>query len=249
MGGQAGLPDLIWHETIDSTNEEARRLVAAGRSAPIWIAARLQSVGRGRAGRGWVSPAGNLYATLAMPNAGGIQSALKVPFAMGVAASRAVKAVSPGLPVQLKWPNDLRVNGAKLGGILVETAKSGAQDWVIAGIGINVASRPESLDQATTCLADHNVGFPLTADHVIEALMRTWDEADRLSQDRFDLVISQWLASAEGLGERFIARPGGQSVSGVFEGLEPDGALKLRLDDGRLQIIRAGDVQLVRKSD
>ncbi len=239
---------VVWHETLDSTNEEARRRALGADLSGVWIAARVQTAGRGRLGRSWASPTGNLFATALFAEPGGFPVATRVPFAAALAVHDAVSGFAPYAPVALKWPNDVRVNGAKLCGILVEAGEVGGKVWVAAGIGVNVASVPETAGQAATSLADLRGDSMAGADMVLEALRESF--SGRLDEARSDFARtrSDWLDRAEGLGGTVRVSPGGEPVDGLFETLAEDGGLVLKLDDGSRRIIRAGDVELIRRA-
>ena len=243
---------VFWHEAIDSTNDEARRRVENGLAGPCWIAAERQSAGRGRLGRSWASPSGNLFASAVLALSDGPREAVRLPFAAAVSVARTVMACAPGaMKAGVKWPNDVRVSGAKIAGILVETCRSvgdegAARYWAVVGIGINVASAPDGTGQDVTCLRALGAPASLTAALVLEELRRHLPEqAGRIKTD-FPALLADWAELADGLGQRIQVRPGGEMLDGVFEGLEADGALRLRLDDGSARIITAGDVSLVR---
>lgn len=242
----ASLP-VIWHDEIDSTNEEAKRRAAeAGPVRETWIAARRQSAGRGRMGRGWVSPEGNLYATVLLSVPGGPTEALKLPFVAALAAHDAASGFAPAADIRLKWPNDLRVDGKKLCGILVEAGEADGAMWAVVGIGMNVAHVPEGAGQAATCLADlagRLIEVDAVLDGLREAMAARWDAA----RGDFSATLAAWLERAEGLGEAVRAHPGGEPVEGIFETLDADGGLVLRLPDGERRTIRAGDVELVKQ--
>jgi BirA family transcriptional regulator, biotin operon repressor / biotin---[acetyl-CoA-carboxylase] ligase len=243
-------PDLtlaatFWHDTLDSTNLEARRRIADGQASPVWLATAEQTAGKGRAGRNWVSKRGNLFATLLFPLDGDLKDAARLPFAMGVAAAEALSGLGLSPHVQLKWPNDLRAGRRKLGGILVETVEQSGVNWAICGIGINVVSAPGGLDQETTSLAALGAPPGLDAQMMLERLKPATARAISMASENFDALLARWRTHAEGIGERVRTQPGGQVVEGVFEGLEPTGALRLRLANGAVTVIHAGDVNLV----
>ncbi|MCA8898645.1 MAG: biotin--[acetyl-CoA-carboxylase] ligase [Hyphomonas sp.] len=232
-------------ETIDSTNSEARRRAKAGGFADCWIVAAEQTAGRGRLQRHWVSPKGNLFTTALFHEPGGVQVAARLPFAASLAVSDTILHFAPGADARLKWPNDVRVDGGKVSGILIETGQDGKNVWVAAGMGLNVAEAPEGTGQPVTSLRILAPEGDFDATAVFEVLAARF--AARLEQARtgFASVRLDWLARAEGLGKAVRIAPGGEPVEGVFEDMAPDGALILRLPDGSRQTIRAGDVQLV----
>ena len=236
-----------WLETIDSTNEEAKRRAVAGQFGPIWIAAKEQTAGRGRRGRDWVSSTGNLYATALFEWTGQARDLTRVPFAAALAVSDAVMTLAPGSAPKLKWPNDVRIEGAKLSGILVEAGELDGRRWVAAGIGINVASAPENIGQETTCVAVLRGDTLVSADMALDALNTAF--STRLAQAVADFQPTRktWLERADGLGQEVNINLGDTVTSGTFEDMAEDGALILRLPDGEQRLIRAGDVELIRE--
>ena len=236
-----------WFDEIDSTNEEARRRVASGSFADCWIAARSQTAGRGRLGRDWKSPVGNLFTTALFHFAGKIADATKIPFISGLAVIDAICGFKPDAPIELKWPNDVRLDGAKLCGILVEAGQLDAGCWVACGIGINVQSVPEGAGQSATSILDVTGLSAITADMVLDALRKSF--AERLSQlgQGFEPVRQDWLKVAEGLNKPISVRTGEEAVSGIFEDLGSHGEILLRLPNGSLRTITAGDVELIKE--
>jgi len=237
---------VFWLDTIDSTNTEAVRRIKAD-FPNQWIAAREQTAGRGRRGRDWVSPPGNLFTTALFLFDGDMTASSRLPFVAGLAVSDAALRFTPNAPVQLKWPNDVRVEGAKLSGILIEAGKQGEGCWVAAGMGVNVSHVPETAGQAATCIAALRGDDAVTADMFLDALREAF--AVRLKQyaDSFETIRADWLARAEGLGETVRVIVGDSAVEGVFEDMGPDGSLILRLPNGTHRPITAGDVELIRE--
>ena len=242
---------MIWFDEIDSTNTEARRRAEAGSPGPVWLAARLQNAGRGRLGRAWVSKPGNLYATLLLPVAGGIASAIRFPFAAGVAVAQLCESLLDNTQIELKWPNDIRIDRAKLGGILVESGRlaNSEQTWAAIGIGLNIAHAPEAQTQATTCLEVHTQRSGLQPDFILGALRTHLGDALHLAETDFAALLEIWLTYAEGLGQTLEAGPPGRRLRGVFTGIDYDGGLLLTLPDGSEQTIRAGEIELVKQVD
>lgn len=235
---------VVRFSEIDSTNTEAKRRAAAGAFDNHWILADLQTAGRGRQDRAWSSPAGNMFTTALFAEPGGITVALRVPFAAAMAVVDTVQAFAPDAPVQVKWPNDVRIEKQKVSGILVETGGTSGQIWVAAGTGLNVAYAPDNVGQPAICL-DHLAGQRLD----LKAVTQTYHAAfeARLAQARagFEALRADWLAVAEGRHQEVSVRVGETFIQGVFEDLESDGALRLRLPDGASRIIRAGEVNLI----
>ncbi len=240
---------VYWYDELDSTSEEAKRRARAGETSPVWIAARSQTAGRGRLGRNWVSPPGNLFVTVLFPEPGGLSMAARIPFAAALAVREACVATLPELPAKLKWPNDVRIDGAKICGILTESGETNGVVWIALGMGINVQTAPDVVEQASTSLAGQGASPALTPEHVLDDLKLALDKRVEQARHQFDQLLDDWLRHAEGLGQLMEAGPVDRRVTGIFEGLASDGGLNLRLPDGSRETIRAGDVDLVRRVD
>jgi BirA family biotin operon repressor/biotin-[acetyl-CoA-carboxylase] ligase len=228
---------------VGSTNDEAMSLARAGSPGRVWVVAERQESGRGRSGRAWSSPPGNLYASLLLVDPCEPQRAPQLGFVAGIALHRAVsEAVPLGVPnLALKWPNDLLRAGAKVAGILVEGVSSGGHGPIqtVIGVGVNIASHPEDAPYPAADLSD--TGCDIGS--LFEVLSRTMAEMLAL-WDRgagFGRIRSAWLARAGGLGAEIeVRRPAGP-VRGVFRDLDEEGRLVLE-ERGRRLVIEAGDV-------
>ena len=231
-------------DVIDSTNEEAKRLAAAGEAGPIWISAKRQTAGRGRRGRTWESPTGNLAATLMLRPDKSASECAQLSFAAAIAACDTVSEFAHGAVVKVKWPNDVLASGRKIAGILLESAtQTGVHDpWLAIGIGINLRSHPEGTEFPATSLQALDTAVPEVDDALLHlaAHFAKWYDAWR--GQGFSVVRDAWLARAAGLGERVRARLSHEETSGVFEGLDENGALLLREGVGRVRAISAGEV-------
>ncbi|MGH7022044.1 MAG: biotin--[acetyl-CoA-carboxylase] ligase [Caulobacteraceae bacterium] len=231
-------------DEIDSTNAEACRRAEAGEGGPLWITALRQTAGRGRRGRAWETGARNLAATYLFTTRMRPAEAAQVSFVAALAVGDLAQAFVPVSLVSLKWPNDLLLGGAKAAGILVESgALPGERLWVAVGIGVNLAQSPAIPERPTTTFAVHMrtpAPAPLDALAVLaEALERwrsLWEGAG------FATIAEAWTRRAHGIGEACEARLANETVRGVAEGLDLDGALKLRTSDGAVRRITAGDV-------
>ena len=207
-----------------------------------------QSAGRGRLGRVWQSPPGNLYASTLVRLRPTDPPAASLAFVAAVALEEVVRAyASWGLkgdadPILLKWPNDLLIGGAKLSGILLE----GAGEAVIIGVGLNLAHHPEGLERPVTSLAAQGLEAPDPA-LVLEDLAAAFQRwLERWRNEGLAPIRAAWLARAHARGTALTANlPDGESIDGLFDGLDPDGALILRLADGGRRVIHAGDVFLI----
>jgi BirA family transcriptional regulator, biotin operon repressor / biotin---[acetyl-CoA-carboxylase] ligase len=235
---------LSVHDTLASTNAEALALARGGERGPLWIAARQQSAGRGRRGNSWISPPGNLYATLLLTDPAPPDCAPQLSFVAVLALHDAIAACAPALrkPLTLKWPNDLLCGGAKLAGILIEGERAADALAVAIGIGVNCESHPEQTPYPATNLRGE--GAAVAAEALFEALTATM--AQRLSQwgrgAGFPEIRADWIARAAGIGGDMRARLPDKEIIGRGEGLDEHGRLLLRLPDGSLQAIAAGEV-------
>jgi BirA family transcriptional regulator, biotin operon repressor / biotin---[acetyl-CoA-carboxylase] ligase len=234
-------PIIVLAETT-STNDEARRLAEAGETGPVWITARRQSHGRGRRGRAWSSGQGNLAATLLTTIRLPPAEAAQVSFVAALAVADVIRSLAPAADVRLKWPNDVLLDGRKAAGILVE---SGARDdgglWLAIGVGINLASAPAGVGQATAAVSEF--APPPAAQAALELLagrFASWEAV--WTVQGFTPIAAAWTALAHGVGDPCRATVGPETVTGVAEALEADGALRLRLPDGSARRITAGDV-------
>lgn len=238
---------VYWYDEIDSTSEEAKRRARGGDVHPVWIAARQQMSGKGRLGRAWASPTGNLFATALFPEPGGLKVAARVPFAAALAVRDVCETAVPGLGSLLKWPNDVRVSGKKISGILTESGETNGVVWIALGMGVNVRHTPDGVDQEATSLAQEGASPGLSSDLLLEDLRHAVHRRIEQARREFSELLDDWLKSAEGLGQTVQAGPAQNRVEGIFEGLEEDGGLILRLPDGAQRTIRAGDVELVKR--
>ena len=233
---------LVAHKVLGSTNAEALRLAREGGHGPLWVTAERQTAGRGRRGRAWISPAGNLHATLLLTEPAAAEHWPQLSFVAALAAHDAVVEAAADLKrlLAIKWPNDLLLAGAKLGGILIE-AESGISAVAI-GIGINCASHPTKTDFPAADLAA--AGTPISAAALFSAL--SVKMIGRLAQwnagEGFSTIRADWLARAAGIGESVRVRLAERELVGQFEALDEAGGLVLRLPNGNARTITAGDV-------
>lgn len=236
---------LATHKVLPSTNAAALQHAVAHHvdAQPLWIVAREQSEGRGRRGNGWISPPGNLYATLLLIESAPRRAA-ELSFVAALAVHDAIHDRAPALGdrLALKWPNDVLCRGKKLAGILLEGRLLGEEIAVAIGIGVNCLHHPSHTTYPATDLmaAGAQVGAEALFAALSAAMLR------RLAQWRsgtgFAAVRADWLARAAGIGETMRVRLPDRELFGRGEGLDASGCLLLRLADGALQTIAAGEV-------
>jgi BirA family transcriptional regulator, biotin operon repressor / biotin---[acetyl-CoA-carboxylase] ligase len=223
---------------IDSTNDEARRRAAAGAPPGLVIWADRQSAGRGRQGRAWQSPSGNLYCSILLrPDKPAVEVA-QLSFAAALAVCEALPGVRA---LRCKWPNDVLIGDKKVAGILLESEAAGGNvAALIIGFGINLGSHPEGTETPATSLAA--VGIRTTPGAVLGDLCRhflAWYETWR--DQGFAPLRQAWLGRAHGLGSEIRVRCGAFETLGRFVDLDASGALVLETSGGRRHI-SAGDV-------
>lgn len=233
---------------IDSTNEEARRRALAGDPGSVWIVARAQTAGRGRRGRSWVSPIGNLHASALLIEPCVQGRAAEVGFVAGVALARAAREL--GAPARLKWPNDLLIGGAKCAGLLVEGLQlHDGRFACIVGIGVNCAEAPPGVGYPTAELRERD-GGRIDAEKLFASLAARFAEtlAEWEGGGNFAVIRAAWLAHAGPVGERIRIQSATGRREGVFEGLDVDGRLLFRGDHG-VETVEAADLWLLPASD
>ena len=248
-------PSRVVHlETVDSTNAEALRRVAAGERGPLWIVADRQAAGRGRSGRSWSSEPGNFFASFLTVLPGPCPRAYQISLVTGVAVAEALCGLAPSLlahsgncdfGLRLKWPNDLLVGRAKIGGVLVEcTQLNDGSLAAVIGIGLNLVSHPSEGPRPVAHLAQF--GASLSPQAVLSDLDRRvshWLSAWAGGQG-FAAVREAWLRLSGPPGERLMVNSGSGPVEGLYQGLDHDGALILTDDAGIQRFYTYGDVTL-----
>ena len=225
---------------VDSTNTEVLLRAEAGEVEGLAVRADIQTTGRGRRGRPWHSPAGNLYLSILVDTPPAVAG--QVGFAAALALIDAVTQCAGGDPLELrcKWPNDLVLNGAKVAGLLLEAVPD--RDQVVVGIGANLV--PTDIDDPL-----YPVGAVFEADQKIDPdtlaaqmciALQTWLETWRTVG--FTPLRKAWLSRAEGLNKPIVVRLPHESLEGTFDGLSEDGALMLNQGGPVVREIPAGDV-------
>jgi BirA family biotin operon repressor/biotin-[acetyl-CoA-carboxylase] ligase len=207
---------------LPSTSDLLIRLAAAGEPEGLAILAHRQTAGRGREGRAWVSPAGNLHISVLLRPGG---PARDVPIWALFGAVTLAEALAPHLPdpaaLRLKWPNDLLLGGAKLGGMLCESATDarGQLDWLVIGLGANLATAPEVPGRATARLPN-----PVPPETVAAGLLRAMDAWRHRPPEA---IIAAWIARGPERGSLLTLRTPAGDTTGRYAGLAADGALLL----------------------
>lgn len=234
----------IFEEVALTGSTNADLLLRAEQGAPegLWLRAVAQDGGRGRMGRSWESRTGNLFASTTVRVHASDPPASTLAFVAALAVYDAVKQIAPEIAVQIKWPNDLLSGDAKLCGMLLERAG----DTVVVGIGLNLVSHPKGLERPVTDLAALGARPP-HPQAVVEILANAFSIwLDRWRMGGMRGVAHGWQKVAHPVGTALTANlPDGSVEEGLYAGLTDDGALQLRLADGSIRAIHAGDVFLI----
>jgi len=245
-------------DTVGSTNALALERARGGDAGRLWLVSKKQEAGRGRRGRAWETPDGNLAATLLLVPSCTLPEAATLGFVAGLALADALGAVVPtgrigvgvdggaglgGGRFELKWPNDVLADGAKLSGILLESAMLDDRRFALAvGIGVNVVAHPEGTPYPATSL--RQLGAACDAEQLFLALSDAWVDNERLWAGGRGLpaVRKRWLERAAGLGSEVAVTVEGQVMRGTFETIDDQGRFVIRHRDGGTTAIAAGDV-------
>lgn len=239
---------LIEYEIIDSTNDEALKLARSGADEGVCVLARQQTAGRGRQGRTWMSErdAGLYFSIILRPNLETKFLPL-ITLMTGVAVHDTLREF--GIKPDIKWVNDVHVNGKKISGILAETTETDTGLAVIVGVGINIRASnypPEIADIATSI--ESETGTAVSIEELAEQLGKFIEYFYGLLNEENgpDAIIGEWAKrSTYFSGKHVRVEQSGHILTGVTDGLEPNGGLRLRTDDG-IVIVQAGDVTQLR---
>ena len=227
---------LLSHETLPSTQTLCRQLAEAGEPDGLAILARRQTEGRGTHGRPWESPAGNLFlSVLLRPGNAARQAGL-----WGMVAALAIlDSLAPLVAgLRLKWPNDVLCQEAKIAGVLTEAAASEDRlDWVVLGLGVNLATAPDVPGRLTACVGER-APDPEVFAHAVLAQIDVWRQ--RVLLEGFAAVRAAWLSHGPAQGAHVTLRHDGRTVGGAFSGLSDEGALLLATG-GRITAFAAGE--------
>lgn len=235
---------LVVHDTLPSTSDLCRTLAMAGAAPGLAVLAGRQTRGRGSRGRDWTSPAGNFHGSVLLRPSMPARAAGQWSLLAGVVVAAALAPFIPPGALQLKWPNDVLLHQAKVAGILVDSAAraDGMLDWLVIGIGVNLATAPEVAGRAVAAVAQF--GPPPTPErfaHVLLGELDRWQR--RRGADGFAAVRDAWLAQGPALGSPATLRVADRTVAGAFAGLGEDGALLLETD-GVVRRFGAGEILL-----
>jgi len=234
--------DIKVLSAVASTQDIAHDAVRDGADEGYVVQAMKQTGARGRNGRVWEAPLGNIYMSLVLRPTCGLEHVGELAFVIAVGLSNALDDYIDQSKHKktLKWPNDILVDGLKMSGILLETDMSNDNELeaVVVGIGLNIFQAPEFAVALSSVVKE-----PVYVTKVRDIVLEEISKAYRLWQEEgITPIRMKWLRNAHGLGEKMTAHLPNDKYEGVFEGLSEDGALILKEESGERRIINAGDV-------
>jgi biotin-[acetyl-CoA-carboxylase] ligase BirA-like protein len=246
--GRFGKSIFFSHE-VGSTNDWAKELAKLGAEEGTVAVAEVQTAGRGRLGREWISPKGGLWFSVVLRPAQLPSETARLVFVAGLAVVEVLRKTYD-LKAEIKWPNDVLVNGRKVCGILCEmnTAAKNVR-FVVVGVGVNVNFDvekvfPGSLKSTTTSLKDE-LGQTVHVEELFKALLESLEKAyDLCNEDGFAAVLDKWRQYAGFLGKKVKIADEKETISGLAQDVDDEGALVLRLGDGMIKRILVGDVSM-----
>ena len=235
---------ILGYDSVSSTNDEADSLTQNGAPDRTLVWARSQNSGRGRLGRAWVSPEGNLYTTALLDPGVPLGRLQELSFVASLAVHDTVAGLLPESDLVLKWPNDVLLGGAKVSGILIETRVRGDHVVALLGVGINLTHAPDGARYPTTALADH-LAAPLSVEGLLNLYLKALSARYALwCSDGFEPIREAWVARSRWIDREVSVETGGQTIIGRYDGIDADGSMIVTGDDGAEHRITAGDVRL-----
>ncbi|GJL84870.1 MAG: hypothetical protein DHS20C02_06450 [Micavibrio sp.] len=227
-------------DTLESTQKFIKDRAASGEAEGLVVQAREQSGGKGRYGREWVSPKGNLYLSILLKPECAASEAAQFSFVAALAVSAAIDEYIKDRSLKfLKWPNDVFLDGKKCAGILLETEldKKGNVEWLVLGVGVNIVSAPD-IGVAVQDYADKGIDLEGFRDNLLKQL-------SFYKTKEFQEIRALWLERAHEPGTKLQIKLGESVEAGYFHDIDENGNLLLRIDGGDIQMITAGDVYVI----
>jgi len=238
-------------DAVDSTNLEAKRLAEQGDFGPLWIRADRQSAGRGRRGREWTSDTGNLFCSGLYTFEGTTRQSAQMSFVTALALADTLEHYVAKDLISLKWPNDVLLAGRKTAGILLESGQTHHKKWMVIGIGINLTHHPENTEFPATHVLEHIPPADLEsaepvmtgAQAVLAILAQRFDHWRHvLTTKGFEPIGEAWTVRAHNIPGPVTVRLPNESFTAQALGLDSNGALRVKLSNGTIRDVHAGDV-------
>lgn len=239
----------IYHyDNLSSTNDIAKEIAKKSNEEKLVVIAETQTRGKGRLRRQWISPKGGLWLSIILRPKISPKEALKLTFIMSSAVAKTIKTMF-GLKTEVKWPNDVLVEGRKICGILTETStKENIVEFVVVGVGINANIDPKSFPssfQDTVTSLKHELGYKIRRRTLTKNLLQSFEHRyERLQKGLWSVLLQEWKSMATFLGEQVEVASFDEVLVGEAWDIDEDGALIIRLKGGVLKKVAAGDVTL-----
>lgn len=227
---------IVKLETVGSTNDEAKKFCRQSGCKTV-ITARKQTNGRGRGNRIWNSLDGNLFFSMAFEF--DLQDLGALIIISSLSLWDAVKYLSPEARVQLKWPNDVLLNDAKVSGMLLE---KGEGNFIIVGIGVNIVAYPQDAGLLYPATSLRKAGINISAEEFLHLYLQKFDSnLIKWRQKGIENLQQKWLQGARGIGQKIVVQTPKQKLKGCFAGIDKQANLLLSVEDNIIKIL-AGDV-------
>lgn len=236
--------NLLTFEQVDSTNEECKRLARSGASGNFIVYSDYQTSGRGQKGRPWSSLPGNLHLSLLLESDKDLKKLTNLAFLTSVAIAEIIESIAPASSkIELKWPNDVLIDGKKVAGILMESLKVSGKQFMIIGMGVNILHTPDVPERAVTSLAEE-FGYTEDPQEFMVKLVNHFDDAYLRWQadEDFAIIRREWLARAFALNEVVTIDRGQQRISGLFRGIDEAGGIVIELASGEQYTMNFGEL-------
>jgi biotin-[acetyl-CoA-carboxylase] ligase BirA-like protein len=238
---------VFFSHEVKSTSDWAKKLAKMGAEEGTVAVTQIQTGGRGRLGREWISPKGGLSFSIVLRPDQKASEAAKLVFVASLAVAEVLHE-KYGLRTETKWPNDVVVNGKKICGLLAEMNTEGENvNYVILGVGVNADFHtddvfPESVKTTATSI-ENELGKKIRLESLLEALLETMERIyDRYVEDGFAPLLERWKTYAEFLVHKIIVTDKNEMLNGLALDVDVDGALILKLEDGRTRRVLVGDI-------
>ena len=240
--------EIIHYESIDSTNLEAQRYLEKNSvSNPTWLIAEQQTSGRGRMGSSWVSTKGNLFSTLIYPIVWDLKILPMLSCLVALAIHETISFyINSTNKIEIKWPNDILVNNAKISGVLIENVLSGKKKYSIIGIGINVVSSPQLVDYETSYINQYLNDKTDLSKVFLSLKNNLEDKLNNYSEVNIDDIRLKMLSKSWKFNEKIEFISNSLSGSGIFEGISDNYEILIRTDTDQIKL-NSGELKLIRK--
>jgi len=239
--------NLLVFQTVDSTNSEALRLANSGAIGNFVVVSNLQTGGRGSKGRLWKSIAGNLHASILLDSSVDCKKHPQLSFVIANAVFEALTKLAQekkiNLNIQLKWPNDILIDGKKVGGILLESISLLNKNYVVIGMGINIIEAPANVSFPATSLYDEGLMLE-GSDELLDLIMNKFDKLYKrwAVDNNFIRTRKDWMRRAYNINKVITIDDGNRRLSGTFKEIDFDGSIRIQLAGGQLYNLAAGEV-------